>query len=31
VEPHENSDILILMDLSSLNFDGGPRSTWEFL
>jgi hypothetical protein len=27
-EPHENSNILNLMDSSNLNFDGGSRSTW---
>ncbi len=29
-EPHENSNILDLMDSSNPNFDGGPRSMWEF-
>jgi hypothetical protein len=27
VEPHENMDILDLVDSSSLNFDGGFNST----
>jgi len=28
MEPHENSNILDLMDSSNLNFDNGPRSMW---
>jgi hypothetical protein len=31
VEPHENPDILVLMDLSNLNFDDGSRNAWGFL
>jgi len=27
-EPHENSNILDLMDSSNLNFDGGSISMW---
>ncbi len=27
-EPHENSNILDLMDSSNPNFDGGYRSMW---
>jgi hypothetical protein len=30
-KPHENPNILDLIDLSSLNFDGGSRNTWGFL
>jgi len=30
-ELHENSNILDLMELSNLNFDGGFRSMWGFL
>jgi hypothetical protein len=29
-EPHENSNILDLMDSSNLNFDGGSRSMSGF-
>jgi hypothetical protein len=29
-EPHENSNILDLMDSSNPNFDGGSRSMWGF-
>jgi len=29
-EPHENSNILDLMDSSNLNFDSGSRSMWGF-
>ncbi len=29
-EPHENLDILDLMDSSNLNFDDGFKSTWGF-
>jgi len=31
VEPHENSNILNLMDSSNPNFDGGSKSMWGFL
>jgi hypothetical protein len=31
IKPHENPNILVLMDLSSPNFDGGSRTTWGFL
>ncbi len=27
-EPHENSNILDLMDSSNPNFDGGSKSMW---
>jgi hypothetical protein len=30
-EPHENSNILNLMDSSNPNFDGGSRNMWGFL
>jgi len=30
-ELHESSDILILMDSSNFNFDGGYKNTWGFL
>jgi hypothetical protein len=30
-KPHENSNILDLMDSSSPNFDNGSRSTWGFI
>jgi hypothetical protein len=29
-EPHENSNILDLMDSLNLNFNGGSRSMWGF-
>ncbi len=29
-EPHENSNILDLMDSLNPNFDGGSRSMWGF-
>ncbi len=29
-EPHENSNILDLMDSSNLNFDSGFKSMWGF-
>jgi hypothetical protein len=29
-EPHENSNILDLMDSSNPNFNGGSRSMWGF-
>ncbi len=29
-EPHENSNILDLMDSSNPNFDDGSRSKWGF-
>jgi hypothetical protein len=31
VEPHENLNILDLMDMSNLNFDNGCKSMWGFL
>jgi hypothetical protein len=31
VEPHENSNILDLMDSSNPNFDGESISMWGFL
>jgi hypothetical protein len=30
-EPHENSNILDLMDSLNFNFNGGSRSMWGFL
>jgi len=30
-EPHENLNILDLMDSSNPNFDGASRSMWGFL
>jgi hypothetical protein len=30
-EPHENSNILDLMESSNLDFDGGFKSMWGFL
>jgi len=29
-EPHENSNILDLMDSSNRNLDGGSRNMWGF-
>jgi hypothetical protein len=31
MKPHENLDILVLMDLLSPNFDDGSKSAWGFL
>jgi len=31
MEPHENSNILDLMNSSNFNFNGGFRSMWGFL
>jgi hypothetical protein len=30
-EPDENLNILVPMDLSSPNFDGGSKNIWGFL